>query len=298
MNILSKNPMWDAFGMRALSYTFYGGADLQECFTTVQRVGETGTADAWYREWMKTADRVATIAEGSQKQGHRVSAREAYFQAANYYHAAYFPLFGKPVDPRLTKAFDIETATFLRAAALMEPAIEPVEIPFEGKTLPGYFLRPAVDGNARPTMLHVNGYDANIQEMYFAHGSAALRRGYNCLLVDGPGQGRNLIRDDMALRPDWEVVVRSMVDYGLSRPEIDPKKIVLCGWSFGGFLAPRAAAFERRIAALVADPGQWDQVEFLRTLGLPENALADITTPIRPSLLHWKTFFVPPMWTQ
>ena len=56
-------------------------------------------------------------------------------------------------------------------------------------------------------MVHVDGYDSNIQEMYFAHGAAALRRGYNCLLFDGPGQGRKLIRDGLPIRPDWENVV-------------------------------------------------------------------------------------------
>ena len=72
------------------------------------------------------------------------------------------------------------------------------------------------------------------------------------------GQGRNLIRGNSYLRPDWENVVTPVIDYALTRKEIDQKKIILAGWSFGGFLAPRAAAYEHRIAALIADPGQWD----------------------------------------
>jgi pimeloyl-ACP methyl ester carboxylesterase len=113
-------------------------------------------------------------------------------------------------------------------------------------------------GAPRPTIVHTNGYDSTIQEMYFAHAPAAIRRGYNVLLFDGPGQGRNLIKDGIHIRPDWENVVRPVIDYALTRPEIDPAKIALSGWSFGGFLAPRAAAFEHRLAALIADPGQWD----------------------------------------
>jgi pimeloyl-ACP methyl ester carboxylesterase len=123
-------------------------------------------------------------------------------------------------------------------------------------------------------MLHVNGNDSNIQEMYFGHGPAAVRRGYNCLLLDGPGQGRNLIRDNSSIRPDWETVVRAAVDYLLTRPEVNPKQIVLAGWGFGGFLAPRAAAFEKRIAALIADPGLWDQEVDLRALGLSSEVIA------------------------
>jgi pimeloyl-ACP methyl ester carboxylesterase len=272
--------MWEAFGLRALPSALYGGADIGECVTTVDRVGVNGTSDDWYREWTATADRIAGIARESERRGHTVSAREAYYRAATYYHVSYFPLFGSAPnsgpDPRLTQAFAAEVAVFERAAALSEPPIEPIEIPFEKGSLPGCFLRPAADRTPRPTMVHVDGYDSNIQEMYFAHGPAALRRGYNCLLFDGPGQGRNLIRDGIPIRPDWENVVRPVIDYVLARPEVDPARIVLSGWSFGGFLAPRAAAFEKRIAALIADPGQWDQGAALKMLPVPQEALKDL----------------------
>src|SRR5206468_4251681 len=66
-------------------------------------------------------------------------------------------------------------------------------------------------------------------------------------------------RDGLHMRPDWETVATAVVDFALARPDVDPAKLVLAGWSFGGFLAPRAAGDEHRIAALVADPGQWDQ---------------------------------------
>jgi hypothetical protein len=126
---------------------------------------------------MATADRVAIIGKESERLGHSVSAREAYFRAATYYHVGYFPLFGAPVDARLVNAFDPEEAAFHSAAALSHPAIEKIEIPFEGRTLPGYFLRANSDGTPRPTVVHVNGYDSNIQEMYFAHAPAAVRCG-------------------------------------------------------------------------------------------------------------------------
>jgi dienelactone hydrolase len=275
MPILSSNPMWEAFGLRALPYALYGGADIGECVTTIDRIGN-GSQDDWYREWVATADRLNAAAHESEGRGHAISAREAYFRAATYYHVSYFPLYGFPVDPRLTRAFEAEVATFKRAAALSKPAIEPVEIPFENLSLPAYFLHATENGDPRPTIVHVDGYDSNIQEMYFAHGPAAVRRGYNCLLFDGPGQGRNLIRDNLPLRPDWETVVGSVIDYLLTRPEVDARRIVLAGWSFGGFLAPRAASFERRIAALIADPGQWDQSEGLKALPVPPEVLKDL----------------------
>ncbi len=97
-----------------------------------------------------------------------------------------------------------------------------MEIPFEGRSLPGYFLHAAGEPQSRPAIIHIDGYDGNINEMYFAHGPAATRRGYHCLLFDGPGQGRNLIRDGLPLRPDWEVVVRAVVDYALTALKSTP----------------------------------------------------------------------------
>lgn len=66
-----------------------------------------------------------------------------------------------------------------------------------------------------------------------------------------------LYEQGIPLRPDWETVIRAVVDVAISLPTVDPTRIVLSGWSLGGYLAPRAASAEHRLAACVADPGQW-----------------------------------------
>jgi pimeloyl-ACP methyl ester carboxylesterase len=81
------------------------------------------------------------------------------------------------------------------------------------------------------------------------------RRGYDCFVYDGPGQGEPLIRGGLAMRPDWENVVTPVIDYIKAIPEYSERPLVLLGWSFGGYLALRAAAHESRLAACVADPG-------------------------------------------
>jgi len=255
--------MSDDWTHRALAHAVYGGADFGECMTTSRRIAE-GDGDSWYQEWIGTAERVSTIAEASEAEGHRVSAREAYLRASNYYRTSYPFFYGAPVDPRLIEAFDKETAAFRRAAALFDPPVEPVEIPYEGTTLPGYFYRVDDSNERRPTLIATNGYDSTIQEMHFAHAVAAVRRGYNCLTFDGPGQGRALIKQNLHMRPDWENVVTPVVDYALSRPEVDPERVTLIGWSLGGYLAPRAASGEHRLAACIADPGQWDMLEAMK----------------------------------
>lgn len=255
---LSDNAMWEAFGGRALGRIAFGAAEIGECRAAVAATGDGGP-DAWHAAWTGLADRLAATAADCAARGHRASARASWLRAATYYQVGYMPLFGTPVDPRLAAAHDNEEAAFHAAAALFDPPVEVLAIPWQGTTLPGYFARVDASGRPRPTIVCTNGYDSNIQEMFFAHAPAALARGYNCLVFDGPGQGSVLIRQGLHLRPDWETVVTPVIDHALTRPEIDPRRIVLAGWSFGGLLAPRAAAFEHRLAALVADPGQGDQ---------------------------------------
>src|ERR671916_798851 len=269
-NLFFDDPLFEDFAVRALSLD---GCPLGEVSTTISQIEESDR-DGWYEQWAATAVRITALGDESASAGHTVSARDAYLRASSYYRTAYLPLYGSPVDPRLVQAFDKETTVFQKAAALMKPPVEPVEIPFEGSTLPGYFCRVDDSGRPRPTLIGTNGYDSTINELYLDF-AAVLRRGYNLLLFDGPGQGRVLIKQGLVMRPDWENVVKPVVNYALTRPEVDPEKIALMGISLGGYLAPRAASGEHRLAACIADPGLWDMLEAAkaRFSALPKEVL-------------------------
>jgi hypothetical protein len=75
--------------------------------------------------------------DASAQGGHGVSARES-LRASVCYSAAYHPLFGAPVDPRLLEALRRQRAAFEKAAALMESPVERLAIGFEGAELPAY----------------------------------------------------------------------------------------------------------------------------------------------------------------
>src|ERR687889_1863594 len=255
-NIFFEDPFFEEFALRPL---IIDGCPLGEISATTSLI-EEGDRDGWYLQWTATAERVAGYADESARAGHIISASDAYLRASSYYRAGYLPLYGSPVDPRLVEAFDNETEAFQKAAAFMTPPVEPVEIPFEGTTLPGYFCQVDDSGKPRPTLIVTNGYDSTINELYLDF-AAVPRRGYNLLLFDGPGQGRVLIKQGLVMRPDWENVVEPVVDYALTRPEVDPEKIAIMGISLGGYLAPRAASGEHRLAACIADPGFWDLFE-------------------------------------
>jgi pimeloyl-ACP methyl ester carboxylesterase len=260
MKILFKDPVFDGQLLRALSHVYYGGADVGECLSTAARIRE-GDASSWHDEWSATAQRIYSSAEKSLEQQHRESAREAYLRASNYFRTAYIFLMRPPLDSRVTRAFDLQSETFRKAVALSSPPVEQVAIPFEGGTLPGYFYRASTDAGRSRTLILTGGYDSTAEELYFFNAAAAVRRGYNCICFDGPGQGAALIKQQLYFRPDWENVIRPVMDYLLTRSDVDAARIALMGLSFGGYLAPRAASEEPRLAALIADPGQFSLFE-------------------------------------
>jgi len=237
--------------LRTAGHGIYGGAELGECLAVARQIREPD-GESWYRAWHAMAERL--VAEAARSPRGR---QAALLRASNYYRAAYTFLIGTPVDPRLVEAYRRQRAAF--EAAL--PAAERIAIPYAGRALHGWLFRPAAGTGPWPCLIVTGGYDSTAEEAWFLSAAAAVARGYACIAFDGPGQGHAIIEDRLVFRPDWEAVIGPVVDFALGRPEIDPARIALLGISFGGHLAPRAAAGEPRLAACVADPGNLSLAE-------------------------------------
>lgn len=315
-NPFPDDPIVAAQFFRAVGHVSSGGAEIGECYATGTRVARRGGAllEAWFEEWCKLGDRLARQGEECASKDHRVSALSCYLRASNYYRTAYtFHLGIQPLPSEALDAYRRHCTMFETAATMMTSRVEVVQIDYpegKGKKLRGYLFHPLaeittsavppppselvaddVSGTNRTTtrkypLLIVNGgYDSTSEECYFYGVSAALARGYCCLTFDGPGQGRAVMEDGLYFREDWEVVVRRVVDYAVTRTDagVDVTRIALMGVSFGGYLAPRAASGEERISALIADPGQYSLLEGLKAR-LPSFML-DAVFAERPSLM-------------
>jgi pimeloyl-ACP methyl ester carboxylesterase len=144
---------------------------------------------------------------------------------------------------------------FPRAAELLDDPFTEVSIPYEDGELPGYLFLADEKGKPRPTVVYTNGFVSTRDEGYFIIGAAALRRGYNFLAYDGPGQGSMIREKGVPMRPDWENVLGRVVDYAFTVPEIDDDEIVQFGHGLGGYFVARYAAHDHRSAAIVCNDG-------------------------------------------
>lgn len=255
--LVFRDPQFSFQTLRALSYAVSGAADVGEVLGTAGRITE-GDEESWFREWFRTAGQREEAAEGFLARGSTVAARREFLKAANYFRTAEFFLRADRADPRIVEVSRRGRACFRRGAALASHPVLPVEIPFEGTTLPGYLCLVDRSGAKRPLLIVHSGFDGTAEELYAAVGVFAVERGYNVLLFEGPGQGRVIREQGLPFRPDWETVVTPVVDFALRRREVDPRRIALMGISFGGYFAPRAAAFEKRIKACIANGGVYD----------------------------------------
>ena len=241
----------------ALGRSYYRAGDPGKLLAIASKIKAGDFESAW-QAYHEAGVELRTLAESAAAKRHRVSAREAYLWAAGYFSSALRFLDGTGNHERMLPCWQEYAACWAAAAALFDPPIERLEIPYEGTSLTGWFLRVDNSRRRKPLVVLNNGADGLEESMYILGGAGALARGYNCLIFNGPGQGDSLWMRKLYFRPDWEKVITPVVDAMLHHAEVEPKRIALVGVSQGGYWVPRALGFEHRIAAGVADPGVWD----------------------------------------
>ena len=209
----------------------------------------------WAPAWERMGDAHLALAEEAARAKRMISASEAWQRAAWCYHLGKFLWFEDPELHR--KLREATVATYAKALPHLDLPGERVEAPFEGTVIPGILRRPR--GAQRPPLvLLVPGLDS-VKEELFAMENDFLRRGMATLSIDGPGQGENAPR--FPIRPDWASVIAPLLDALRSRKDVDAERVGLMGISMGGIYGPRAAAYEKRLRAVIALAGPYDLSE-------------------------------------
>ena len=228
-------------------------------------VNAINTSGASYQTFTDTfhalGDRLARQADSAGADGRAQSRRSLSLRAAQYYAQALYFVLGTSRHAQEEAFYRSGRSCWDTFASLCEPAAVRATVPWGGVRMPVWFFRPDASDRPRPTVILTNGSDGQNIDMWTYGVPAALERGWNALVYDGPGQGELLFVDEVPFSARWESVVTPLVDWLYRRPDVDRSRVALTGMSMGGNLAPRAAAFEHRLAALVAMPGcvsPWD----------------------------------------
>ncbi|UUN28649.1 S9 family peptidase [Streptomyces sp. FIT100] len=251
---LFKDPGFNFNGLLALGGSGQGSAEVGEVLTAVNTINKAGLSSQSYVEtFKKLGDELMDAPEGPRPDDQTTRFRA--LRAAQYYGQALFFVLGSDNPGSEEQLYKSGRGAWDAFCKLCDPAPVTANVAYGRTPMPVWFFRPEETDQRRRTVILTNGSDGQNVDMWTYGVLAALDRGWNALVYDGPGQGQLLFVDQVIFTPRWENVVTPLVDWLSTRPDVDTGKIALTGLSMAGDLAPRAAAFESRIAALVAMPG-------------------------------------------
>jgi len=206
--------------------------DVREAFEAIH----TADKDEWAAAFMHVADRYFNEAKSLEKTD-PTKANADYIRAWRIYSFGRWPI---PASPGKQRSYEKALEAFLAHARFMDPPLEIVRIPFEGKEIIGYLRLPKNAKGPVPLVIAVNGLDSRKEDLTESF-SAILPFGIGYLAVDGPGTGQNPIK----VSETADRMLSRVIDYAQSRPEIDKNRIAMHGVSWGAYWATKMAIVER-----------------------------------------------------
>lgn len=204
----------------------WNGGDLEE----VKAVGKKiKTSEDWKRELISLGDKA--YAEGRTE------------NAIGYYRMSEFFMYDG--DPDKEKYYIKATELFYDYYAdyFKNGEVERKEVEYEGVKLPVMYFK--AKGEKKDTIVLHGGNDSYFEE-FFVPAMYLAENGFEVYLFEGPGQGGVVRVQNKHFTYEWEKPVKAVLDkFGLD-------DVTIIGASLGGMLAPRAAAFEKRIKRVIA----------------------------------------------
>jgi esterase FrsA len=199
--------------------------------------------DEWAASWSVIGERYATKAS-AELAADPAQADKDFVRAWRYYSFARWPV---PNSPGKQKAYERALDAFLAHGKLLDPPLEILRLPFEGKESVAYRQMPKSDKPV-PLILAISGLDSRKEDMAERF-QPMLAQGVGYVAVDMPGTGQAPIK----VAPGAERMLVRLLDAALASPAVDQSRVAVYGGSFGGYWATILAVSERaRLRAVVA----------------------------------------------
>ena len=231
--------------IRVFSDNAPAGGDSNEAAQAISEI-KAGDAESWYTAWSAAGDRAMALAA---KMTDSIGKGHALLRAHTYYRAAEF--FLDPHDPKRPAVWKKNVGAFYSGLDTLAVRYQRITVPYGKYHLNAVYYPGPQGADAKPLIVLVGGYDSTLEELYMQFVPAAYAHGYSVLTYEGPGQGSIIREQGLTFTQQWEKPNGAVLDTFLaSHPK--PPKIVLIGESMGGYLAPRAAAFDSRVDGVVA----------------------------------------------
>ncbi len=215
-------------------------SDVEEAVAAIK----TKDRDDWARGFMVPAERHFAEGRKLEAEGKIEQAREAFITAYRLFKIGHYPTNNSPEKQR---AYERGLDAFLAYGKYLEPKLEVVRIPFEGKEIVGYLRLPKSSGKV-PLVYFATALDSRKEE-WTERNEDLLDKGIGIFVTDMPGTGQAPIKVDVSS----ERMFSAALDYLTKRPEIDAGRIAFYGGSWSGYWAVKMSIVEReRLRAVVA----------------------------------------------
>jgi esterase/lipase len=269
------HPFLDAwFAWFPLNQIQFDGAAVGEIYNVASRIDER-KGESWIVEWTREAERVCAYAEALHNGGHTFSAANTFLRAYTYYRTAHLATDPINYPKELIATYEGLSECYARFGELSDIPTEAIEIPLrsddhgDAQHLRGWFFHAArsADETPKPTLLWLSGAESIAEDVYWWCAAEGIRRGFNVLAVDLPGDTATRIENPNVLIEDaGDRGVLSVVDYALARPDVDADAFYVYGISMGGYRAGRLAQIDNRATGIIANAPMLNASEVLATV--------------------------------
>lgn len=214
------------FNFQLNRLVMWDGGDLEE----VKAAGPTiKTSEDWKEKLIALGD--LAVSEGRTE------------NAIGYYRMSEFFMYDGDPDKKRYYIKATEMFYDFYKDIFASGEVERYSVPYEDIELPVMVAR--AKGEEKDVILLHGGNDSYFEELFFPMLYLA-ENGFTTYLFEGPGQGGVMRVQGKHFTHEWERPVKAILDY------FKLSDVTICGASLGGMLAPRAAAFEKRISRVIA----------------------------------------------